>query len=488
MVTDLRSGSSGSGDDAIDALAAAPRVDGRAESTAAPQSADGGGRGQRAPLTRAQFRWLIVIVVLAAGLRVAWLVFNHVDPPPMNGQFGGDQSMYYYHAIEIAGGRGYHVPESTEATAYYPIGYPAILAGLFVIFDRVAFVDHELMVVAGGFHVVVSVATVALTFVVGRRLLGPRAGLVAAALMAVFPNLVYQVTSVQLETTFVFLTMAALAIIVDHDWSSGPPSRNRLIAFGAVVAISAMVRPFSAPLLLGLLLALLAIGVGWRRALLVTALPVAVLVVAFTPWTIRNAVQLDAFVPSSTNMGDTLCIDRNDDATGGFRWADHDGCVDSDLPEVERNAGNTDKAIEFVVENPGRELLQIVRRARRTFIEDHDGISAVETMGSGPIFSDGARTFYERAGDWYFFTVLAAAVVGLPWLVRRSPRPERRLVLTLVVALLVTPLLLWGNPRFHIPLAPFLALSAAALLTARSPASPASSPAPASVASGDGDQ
>jgi 4-amino-4-deoxy-L-arabinose transferase-like glycosyltransferase len=466
MVVEVRSGSSGSGDDAVDALGAAPGAGGHAESTPARQSAGGGPRGRHVPLTRAQARWLIVIVALAAALRIAWLVFNHVDAPALNGLVGGDQNMFYYHAIEIAGGRGYHVPHSTEATAYYPIGYPAILGGLFWIFDRVPFVAHDMMLVAGGFHVLVSVATVALTFVVGRRLLGPRAGLAAAALMAVFPNLVYQVTSLQLETTFVFLTMAALAIIVDHDWSSGPPSRNRLLAFGAVLAISVMVRPFSLPLLLGLLLALLAVGVGWRRALLATAVPFAVVVVALTPWTIRNAVALDAFVPSSTNMGDTLCIDRNEDATGGFRWADHDGCVDPDLFEVERNAGNTDKAIEFVVDHPGRELLQVVRRARRMFAEDNDGISAVETMGSGQIFSDGARTFYERAGDWYFFAVLAAAVVGLPRLVRRSPRPERRLVLAPMVALLVIPLLLWGNPRFHQPLVPFMAVSMAALVVA----------------------
>lgn len=496
VVTDLRTGSSGAGAEANDgdendtAGADVERpVPSSADPSADGSSDDPGDRGQRAPLTQTQRRWLFGIVALAAVLRIAWLVFNNVEAPPLD-RLGGDQTMYWYHAIEIAGGRGYHVPGSTEPTAYYPIGFPGILAGLFLIFDRVPFIDHEMMLVVGWFHVVISVATVALTFVVGRRLLGPRAGLVAAAIMAVFPNLIYQVTSLQLETTFLFLAMATLAIIVDHDWSSGPPGRNRLLAFGAVLAIAATVRPFVVPVLLGLLLALLAVGMGWRRALRALAIPVAVLVVALTPWTIRNAVQLEAFVPSSTNMGDTLCIDRNDEAEGGFRWADHDGCVDPDLDEVERNQGNTDKAIEFITENPGRELLQIGRRARLMFAEDNDGIQAVETMGSGPIFSEGTRTFYERAADWYFFAVLAAAIVGLPWLVRRSPRPERRLVFALMVALLLIPLLLWGNPRFHIPLAPFLALSAAALITSRSPASPA--PAPASPApsatSGDGDE
>jgi 4-amino-4-deoxy-L-arabinose transferase-like glycosyltransferase len=462
MGTDLRSASGGRPDDALEAADGAhPGED--PDATLDEQSAERDDPRRR-PLTRHEARWLVGIVALAAVLRVAWLAFAHVDPPVEFLQ-SGDQYSYWYHANEIASGRGYHSYITGEATAYYPIGYPAILAGLFWVAGRVPFLDPDLMLVAGAFHVVVSIATVVLTFVVGQRLLGPRAGLAAAALMAVFPNMIYQVSSLQLETTFVFFTMAALAIILDHDWAFGAPSRNRLLAFGAVLSISALIRPFSTPLLLGLLLALVAVGVGWRRALLATSIPVVVLVVAFTPWTIRNAVQLDAFVPSSTNMGDTLCIDRNLEASGGFRWSSHDGCVDPDLPEVERNRGNTRKAIEFVVEHPGREVLQIARRARLMFAEDHDGVLAVETMGSGPIFSDGTRNVLETLADWYFFVIVAFAALGLPLLVRRSPRPERWLVVVPLVAVLVIPLLLWGNPRFHLPLAPFLAVSAAALVT-----------------------
>jgi hypothetical protein len=39
------------------------------------------------------------------------------------------------------------------------------------------------------------------------------------------------------------------------------------------------------------------------------------------------------------------------------------------------------------------------------------------------------------------------------------------LLLSIVVPLLVIPLLLWGNPRFHLPLVPFMVLAAAALVT-----------------------
>jgi hypothetical protein len=238
------------------------------------------------------------------------------------------------------------------------------------------------------------------------------------------------------------------------------------VAFGAVLALSALVRPFSTPLLLGLFLALLAVGLGWRRSLALASVPLIVLVVAFTPWTIRNAIELDAFVPSSTNMGDTLCIDRNSGATGSFRWSVHDGCVDVRLPEVARNQGNTRKAVEWVVRNPGRELVQIGRRARHLFGHDHDGIESTESLGSGPILSDTGRELGYSTADWYCRGVLVLAVAGLPLLYRRSPRPQRRIVFATFGALLVIPLLLWGNPRFHQPLVPLMALSAGALTVA----------------------
>ncbi len=420
---------------------------------------------QRRPLTTVERRWLVAIIGAATIVRSAWLAYAHVEPPEWFIP-SGDSYSYWYYGNEIAHGRGYISYITGDATAYYPIGFPAVLAGLYWLANRVPLVDPDLMLVTGGFQVVISVATVALTFVIGRRLAGPRAGLVAAAVLAFFPNVVYQVTTIQVETTFIFLTMAALAVIVDHDWSTGPPGCSRLVAFGALLSASAMVRPFSAPLLLGLLLAVLAVGAGRRRALIAVAVPLGVVAITFTPWTIRNAVQLDAFVPSSTNMGDTLCIDHSPGATGGFRWTLHEGCADHDLPEAERNRANTRLAIEHVVDDPVRELVQIGRRAGLMFAHDHDGIPSTETLGSGPILSDATRDLTTTLADWYFYAVLALSALGLPLLIVQAPRPERRLVLVTLVALLAIPLLLWGNPRFHQPLVPFMAMSMAALVVA----------------------
>jgi len=402
------------------------------------------------------------IVAVAFGLRLGWLLWARTEAP-LDWLQAGDQYSYWYYGQEIAAGRGYvgyitHVP-----TAYYPVGYPAILAGLFWTLNQLH-LDSHLFFAGGLLHVAVSTATVALVIYIGSRTFNHRVGLIAGALVALWPNLIYQVATYQVETMFVFTSVAAVAVIVGHDWSTGLPSRNRLLAFGAALGVSCYVRPFAIWFLLGLFLAALAVHAGWRKALLVTLIPTVVVIAMFVPWVIRNEIRMHAFVPTSTNTGDTLCLDRNDDATGGFRFADHDGCADPNLPEVPRNEENTRKAIDFVIHEPGREALQIVRRGQLMFNGDHDGLYATQSLHGDPAIRTQPYNFFSSTADWYFYVVLVPAIVGLVFLFRGPHPAERRIVAVATISLLVIPLLLWGNQRFHVPLLPFMGLLAAATI------------------------
>jgi 4-amino-4-deoxy-L-arabinose transferase-like glycosyltransferase len=410
-------------------------------------------------VTRRQRQVLSGVVLVGFALRLGWALYARPDAP-IDWYLSGDQFSYFHYGNEIARGRGYNSYITGEATAYYPIGFPAILGALYFVVLHTPIPDNPLFATAL-FHVVLGTASVALVFVVGRAVASIRVGLVAATVLAVFPNVIYQVATLQLETTFIFLLLVALAVITTHDWATGAPTISRLLAFGATLGVAVLVRPFAAVLLVGLAGALAAVRIGWRRVALLVAVPAAVVVALSIPWTIRNAVRLDAFVPSSTNMGDTLCLDRNLDAEGGFRFADHDGCAPPDLHEVPRNRESTKKAIRFVLDHPDRELLQIVRRARFMFQDDHDGIIAVQTLGGGPFLSEDVVETAEAVADWYYYAVLVLAVAGLAGFAHRDHRPGRLVAASGLVGLLVIPLLLWGNPRFHLPLLPFMALSAA---------------------------
>jgi hypothetical protein len=285
---------------------------------------------------------------------------------------------------------------------------------------------------------------------------------VAAGIVALFPNLVFNVPTYTLETAFVFWSTAALAVIVTHDWSSGPPTASRLVAFGTVLGLSVLTRPFALPFLLGLVLALVAVRTGWRRTLQSLGLAALPVVVLLTPWTIRNLDAMHAFVPISTNLGDTACIDRSLDADGGFRWAGHDGCADPSLPEAERNRENIGKAVSFVVHHPLKELELMAKRLGRMLEHDHSGLQEAESV-NGTVLSGWVRRLAVDVADWWFWLTMAASVAGVVGLLRRGARrPEHLLVVVAYGSLLLLPVLLWGNVRFHIPVLPFAAVAAAA--------------------------
>jgi Dolichyl-phosphate-mannose-protein mannosyltransferase len=429
------------------------------------EAPDAATRPERRPWERARDAVLadpalIVIVVVAFALRLGWVLAVRTSAPT-DWRPSGDQYGYYHAAQSIAHGRGYVSFITGEPTAYYPIGFPAILATLFWLV-RVTPLPDNYMLAANVLHVVVGTASVVLAYLIGRRLFGRLGGLLGAAILAVFPNLVYQVATLQLETMFIFWSLAALAILVGHDWSRGLPSTRRLLAFGFVLGVSVLVRPFSIWFVGALFVALLVARAGWRRSLRLAAIPLAVVVLMSVPWTIRNAIRMDAFVPMSTNTGDTLCLDRSMNATGVFHWADREACADPDLPEVERNRANTRKAIDFVIEHPTRELVQIGRRARLIFGSDNDGVVAANTLGGGQVIDDDTSALLEDIADVVFDVLMVLAGVGVIVLVasRRRNRPEVALVLLSMAGLAVIPLLLWGNPRFHLPVSPFLAILA----------------------------
>ena len=410
-------------------------------------------------MTRRVDRALVGIVLLAAVLRFGFGVAAMDGPVPETWMTAGDQYSYWYYGNEIANGDGYISYVTDVGTAYSPIGYPATLATLFWLQDHTPIPDHQPTAVAL-LHAAMATATVWFIFLIARAALGRRLALLAAALAALWPNLIFNVPTYTLETAFIFWSTAALAVIASHDWSSGPPSTRRLLAFGTVLGLSVVTRPFSLPFLAGLAIALVLTKVGWRRVVTSLAWTVLPIVLILTPWTIRNLGAMHAFVPISTNLGDTACIDRSMDSDGGFRWAVHDGCAAPDLPEAERNRKNIGKALSFIVEHPGKELWLMGQRFGRMLEHDHSGLQEAESVNS-TVLEPGPRRIAINVANWWFWLAMAASAVGLVGLLRRH-RPVDVLVATAYIALLLLPVLLWGNVRFHIPVLPFAAVAAAA--------------------------
>ena len=413
------------------------------------------------PVTRRQARWLAGIVVVGALLRIAWVTYAARHPQTLI-----DPTFYSLYAERIADGHGYTLSYG-EPTAYYPPGYPIAL-GVVVWFVRaLPGVPYHLPTVAGWFNIVLGVATIGLVFELGRRVFDDtRIGLVGAAILALWPNLIFHTAVALTETLFNFLLLAALLVLLVPRWDGeARPSTRRLVVFGLLLGASVLVRPISLLVLPGLgLVWLRRLGWDWRAVLGRLAIAGATTAAVILPWTVRNAFAMDAFVPISTNFGDNLCIGRHEGATGAFSlttecFGGYDHLKRPEY-ETERNSGTTREAIDYLVHHPVDEVRLLWWRAFYTLHDDHDALAVAESYGADRFMSKRWRNVWEWTADAWFFGVLGLTVVGLT-AVRRRDDARRSFFLWSMVAMAVPPLIFFGDVRFHVPVLPFMAVIAA---------------------------
>lgn len=429
----------------------------------------------RAAWQQPEARWLAAVLLLAAVLRIVWVIYAEREPQGLH-----DPTLYYAYGQGIANGFGYALPDG--ATAYYPVGYPATLAALYYVIGQTPVPDN-LTLATGLFQAALGVATVALVYYVARRLFTPAVGLLAALWLALFPNLIFHTATFLTETVFLFLLLSAVAVLLSARWDPGRPDWPRLLGFAVLLGLSALVRPISL-LLLGVLpVAWLIAGYGWRRAGGYTAVMAVTAAAVIAPWTVRNIVRMDAPVIISTNLGDDLCMGHYEGAPGHFtlpeRCFAEEDYVGLDRPafEVERNNDNMRKAISFAVHNPRAELKLLLRKAYHLWRHDHDGLWAVESYGADRFIDGGLRGVLMRTADGYFFVTISLGGLGLAgFVLAASPsgalRPagrgvasaRRAFVLLTLLAMAGVPLIFFGDARFHVPALPFVSIAAAWLV------------------------
>lgn len=403
-------------------------------------------------------------MAVGAVLRVLW---GLKAQPPVELR---DPVLYLILSDNLANGHGYSYGPGADqgTTAYYPPGYPLALAAVVWLVNLLPF-DVTTFDVAVWFNVGLSVATIGLVFVLGRRLAGDRVGLVAAGIWALWPNLIFHSGIVLTETLFLFLLVLLLIVALGDPAAARAPGRARLVTIGVIFGLSLLVRPVSAviaPVFLVMWWRAGARAALWRLALVGVA-AVAVLV----PWSIRSSLAMDEPVALSLNMGDNLCLGHNPGATGGFvDLGAH--CYTAEglqRPESEtrRQSENIDLALTYITEHPGETLERTPSKVRYTLGSDHDGLDAAEDYGSRSIVSRSAHDAMERAADAFYVLVAVAAVVGGVIMLRR-PDPGRRGLFLVVAgaAQLISPLATFGDPRFKMPIYPTLAVCAAVAVTA----------------------
>ena len=414
------------------------------------------------PWTRRERWWLLGIVAVALALRWAWALYASRPPQTLI-----DPTFYSLYGDQFAAGNGYTLLDG-QPTAYYPVGYPAALGAVFWL-GRHSFLPDDSPSLVALFNIVLALATVVLVAELVRRLFRDnRLGLVAAGVVALWPNLVFHSGVALTETLYNFLVVAGMVVLVAGRWTDRRLGPWRLLAAGALFGASALVRPITFLLLPALFVVWVGARFGWKRALQHVALVVVAMVVVCTPWAIRNARVMDSLT-LSTNLGDNLCIGRHKGASGGFSLTEEcfpPGRYDRlRRPEYEtrRNSDTTEKALRYIRHHPVEEVRLIGKRAWYTFRNDHDGLDAAESYQFDPFIGSGTRRALAWSADAFFFAACALTLLALPRLWRTGWAAGRLLALTML-ALALPPLIFFGDVRFHLPVLPFMAGAVAVAL------------------------
>jgi 4-amino-4-deoxy-L-arabinose transferase-like glycosyltransferase len=266
-----------------------------------------GWAGEPAPRRR-ELLAVAAIAALAVAVRVAYVALT------TGHELAGDEVFYRDAAQLWAGGQPFHT-----SFAFGVVHESLQKAPLYLVFSGLA---HDVL---GGsldrvlvLQALPSALTVVLTWLLGRRLVGPGAGLAAAALAAVAPNVWQYDVRLYSEVLATPATLALLVVLLDRE-----PTWARTALVGALLGVNLLVRP-SALLLVAAIAVAWWLAAGPWRGTLRTAAAVAVAALVVAPWTVRNAsVDPDHLIPISIQdaaLYGTFNDEAADDPTYPYKW------------------------------------------------------------------------------------------------------------------------------------------------------------------------
>jgi hypothetical protein len=436
---------------------------------------------------------LVVILLLGLGLRVGY-VWDGRSPVY-------DAQAYAAIAANLDRGEGFTVGAgATQPSSNYSAGLPLAAAAVYEVTGGV----HERT--ARVVLAVLGALAVLFAYLIGRRLWGARripagqpprqgvaadrrgvvAGLVGALAVAVYPAFLEYGGMLMSEPLAATLLSGA---VLGMFWARDGASPWQWLVPGLALGALAMVRPEY--LAVGVLLAIVALTAEWRsnsprlhspthgdgksnlgglgRAVAVGALVLAGVVVVVAPWTFRNALALDRFVPISTGGGQVLYA-------GTYLPSDGDpekvgAGVVAENPELFSPSDATQLRLEQILARlaantyPELESDEALSRMGREQLWDDVSEEPLEYAGFvatkvGRIWSHGPRdVMREPLWEALHWALVGFGLLGLALLAWRR-RWEALVLATVFLSITAISALLVASPRRVLVMVPLVAACA----------------------------
>ena len=405
-------------------------------------------------------RWRLALAIVGASalaIRVLYLVeMRHAPPFTL---LLGDSFEYDRWARDIASGHWLG-----SGVFYQTPLYPYLLGGFFAV------AGHHLFMVRLGQACLGAVSCVLLA-IAGRRFLTPKIGLIAAALVAVYPTALFYDGLIQKSSLDLFLMSLLLVLVATMQ-------RRRALrwplAIGATIGLFALNRENAAvlwPIVVGWLLWDRRFTFRGRsvRALALTTATVLVLL----PVGLRNYAAGGEFVLTTSQVGPNFYIGNHKGANGGYdALVTGRGAVAFEQTDArtiaEQQTGRKLSASEVsafwlrlsvadITAQPGAWLALLGRKMLMT-INAHELVDT-ESM---PAYAMYSRVL--RALEWLTFGVLLTLGALGVWIT--LGRRRVRILYYMFSAMAAAIALFFVVARYRYPLVPIAALFAAAGIAA----------------------
>jgi hypothetical protein len=388
-------------------------------------------------------RWAVLAVAVGLVSRIA-LIILLADREATSWP---DSIEYMRHATNLLD-RGLYSFDGVQPDRMRQPLFPFFVAGIYAVFGRDNLFVYGVQTIIGG-------GAIALTWRLARLLgLSPSAAGLAGLIVALYPPYVRIAGMVGTETlsTFLWLVTALVLCTVvrtERGWHA--------LVLGGVVGLHALCRPMTAfvlPLLLG---GLRYGGLGWRRTLRAGGLACVAFGLVVLPWGVRNAVTLGTPTILSTEGGVTLYLGLRPDRER--IWANEIGRF------IESAEGRTLIGDDYYISSAADAVFR--REAAKLFLRDPVGAIRRGVWGSVKswLYMPGGLTV-TRGRPWLWIPVVAVPttllLLALYGGLGLESRVGRVLIVGLPVYFTAAHIPAIAQPRFMLPLFPFIAIGAVA--------------------------
>lgn len=387
-------------------------------------------------------RLICFIFILALTVRLALVVsFPALSAP--------DTGSYEEPALNLIKGNGYSSSPGVPTAKRAP-GYPFFLAGVYLLFGQSHMAVKIIQAILGAISCVIISS-------IGREIFKCKVGLWSGVAMALYPPLISTAGFILSEELTIFLLAISILFLTKA------MKKERMIWYvlsGIFMGLTTLCR--SAIILFPFFLYLALIFSPFKkREFGLISIFLLSMIVTMAPWTIRNYVRFNAFLPTEIQGGRNLWVGSYFPSDGLLPYSttsaqeykspkDKEAYnrIEKGLSPIEADKAYSREAIKNILNNPSGYLLLCVQKFERFWFWIPGG---VEVLKSYPKIKLGITMGY--------YIVLLLAIWGV-WVSLRENWRNKLPLLSIVLYFTIIHTLLFAIPRYRIPIMPYVLIFA----------------------------